>query len=165
MDCKCGHRFTDHKGSVRYFWDSANARMAGQCKHCDCHWFQDETWRSGDTGRSPWFVRYPLRELMLTRFDCEDIITAQGWPLPSKSACKGCPHRTNEEWRDLKAKHPEDFAEAVELEKELQANDELRGESGVWLHHSRVNLADADLDAPDRKYAPRQCGLGAGCWT
>lgn len=125
----------------------------------------DETWRSGKPGESPWFNRYPLRELMLSRRDCEDLILAHGWPLPSKSACWMCPNRTNEEWRDLKAKHPQQFAKACSLDAELREDDVLMGHDGVWLHASRVPLAEADLDAADRKFAPRQCGLGAGCWT
>lgn len=123
---------------------------------------QEETHRPHGTGTAPWFQRYPLRELMLTRFDCEDIIQAQGWPIPFKSACWMCPQHTNEEWRELRANQPVQFAMACDLDEELAENDER---DGVWLHHSRTRLRSADLDAVDRKYAPRQCGLGSGCWT
>jgi hypothetical protein len=113
-------------------------------------------------GRSPWFRAYPLIDLMLTRSDCEAIIVKQGWPVPSKSACYCCPHRINAEWREVRDKHPEQFAKAIEVEQDIQLNDTRGG--ALFLHSSRVPLAEADLDAPDRRFAPRQCGLGT-CWV
>jgi hypothetical protein len=117
----------------------------------------DESKRIKGYGESPWFRRYPLVELMLSRTDCETIILKAGLPLPPKSACWMCPHRSNAEWRFLRDEQPEDFERACRLDEEIREEDELHA---VYLHESRVPLRDADLDAVDRGEPKRQCGLG-----
>lgn len=121
----------------------------------------DERHRIKRGEHGPWHREYPLTDLMLTRADCEQIITRHGWPLPPKSRCWMCPNQGNEEWRQLRDELPKQFAEAVALDEDIRALDE-RG--GVFLHHSRVPLAEADLDTPDRVETGRPCGLGM-CWV
>jgi len=101
--------------------------------------------------------RFPLVELMLTTRDCMAVVEAAGLPEPPHSSCWCCPHRRNAEWRRLKADAPDEFAAACDLDDELREADEM---GGVWLHHSRVPLRSADLDAPDSREPSRQCGLG-----
>lgn len=108
-----------------------------------------------DTG--PWIRAFPLVDLMLTRADCEQIIRAHGLPLPAKSACYMCPYRSNEEWRHVRDRYPDQWADAIRIGEEIRDNDE-RG--GLWLHHSRGPLAEANIDANDRREPVRQCGLG-----
>lgn len=117
----------------------------------------EERRRATNPARGLWGVRYPLLELMLTRSDCERIILQAGLPLPRKSACFMCPNRSNAEWRQIRDDSPEEWAEAIAIDEEIRLADE-RG--GVWLHQSRMPLADADLDASDRREPARQCGLG-----
>lgn len=117
----------------------------------------EERKRATDRGRKPWFRDWPLIHMMLTRTDCERIILNHGWPLPEKSSCWMCPNQSNAQWRRIRDEEPEHFAQAIALDEEIRVWDE-RG--GVWLHSSRVPLADADLDATDRKEPNRQCGLG-----
>lgn len=118
----------------------------------------DERQRIKGDGEAPWWRSYPLvHHVPMTRVDCERLILAQGWPLPVKSACWMCPNRTNAEWRQVRDDLPDQWRQAVALDEELRDEDE-RG--GVWLHQSRVPLADADLDAPDRREPNRQCALG-----
>lgn len=105
----------------------------------------------------PWRRSYPLLDLMLTRSDCEKVILDAGLPLPSKSACFMCPHRDNAEWRHVRDNHPDQWQQAIEIDTEIREADE-RG--GLWLHVSRVPLAEADLEAVDRRLPDRQCGLG-----
>jgi hypothetical protein len=100
--------------------------------------------------------KYPLLDLMLSRADCEQIILRAGQPLPFKSACHMCPHRTNSEWRHIRDNYPDQWLEAIEIDEEVREAD-LQG--GVYLHRSRVPLAEADIEAEDDK-RERQCGLG-----
>lgn len=100
--------------------------------------------------------RFPLVELMLTKADCEHIITAAGLPLPMKSRCWMCPHQHNAEWREVRA-IPQLWQQAIELDTEIRENDE-RG--GVFLHADRVPLDAADIDKDDRKEPNRQCAFG-----
>jgi len=108
-----------------------------------------------------WTKVYPLVERMLTREDCETIIKRRGWPLPPRSSCFMCPHRSNEEWRLIRDKYPDQWAEACRIDNEIREEDEM---GGVWLHASRVPLSEADIERNDRREPLRQCGLG-GCFT
>lgn len=62
--------------------------------------------------------------------------------------------------RDSALDDPADFAAACVLDEEIREEDIFKGGTGVWLHHSRVPLRNADLEAEDRKGPARQCGLG-----
>lgn len=109
----------------------------------------------GEAGRL-----YPLVDLMITKADNRAIIRAAGWPDPTSSACWMCANLDNAEWRNIRENDPADFESACVLDEEIRENDIFNGGSGVWLHHSRKPLRDADLDAEDRKGPARQCGLG-----
>lgn len=127
----------------------------------ETHWIgfsADERRRVKPEKPGPCQRAYPLLDLMLTRSDCERIILDAGLPLPEKSACLMCPHRSNVEWRAVRDQCPDQWAEAIRIDEEIRDADEL---GAVYLHQSRVPLAEADLDAPDRKVPTRQCGLGA----
>lgn len=104
--------------------------------------------------------RFPLIDLMLTKEDNRNIVRNSGWALPTTSACWMCANMSNEEWRGVRDNDPADFEQACQIDEEIRENDLFNGGSGVWLHHSRVPLREADLEAEDRKEPSRQCGLG-----
>jgi hypothetical protein len=105
----------------------------------------------GEDGR-----RFPLIDLMLSRADCERIISDAGLPLPHKSRCWMCPHQTNAEWREVKS-DPALWAQAVALDNEIRDTDE-RG--GVWLHRSLIPLEQAPIEGESGRDVGQQCGLG-----
>jgi hypothetical protein len=109
----------------------------------------------GTEGR--WF---PLVEMMITKEDNRAILETAGWPPPTSSACWMCANLDNAEWRNIRESDPDDFESACVLDEEIRENDLFNGGSGVWLHHSRVPLREADLAVEDRKGPARQCGLG-----
>lgn len=133
--------------------------LAGPPASGRTHWIgftYDERRRiKGEEGR--W---YPLVEMMLTKADIRQIIRAAGWPDPMPSACWMCANMSNEEWRSVRDNDPADFEAACRLDEEIREQDIFNGGTGVWLHHSRVPLREADLEAEDRREAGRQCGLG-----
>lgn len=108
----------------------------------------------------PWYRRFPLFELSLTKRDCLQIIRDAGLPIPPPSSCWMCPNMPNEEWRYVKDNYPADFEQACQLDEQIRDEDIAQGHAGVWLHHSRVPLREADLEAEDRGEPSRQCGLG-----
>lgn len=59
-----------------------------------------------------------------------------------RSACIGCPFRSNHEWRDIKA-DPDTWADAVEVDEAIRHADGMGGE--VFLHRSCKPLTEADL--------------------
>lgn len=108
----------------------------------------------------PWYRGFPLLDLNLTKRDCIQLIKDAGLPLPPPSACWMCPNKPNEEWRYLRDTYPAAFAQACQLDDEVRDEDIAQGHAGVWLHHSRTPLREADLEVDDRKGESRQCGLG-----
>lgn len=79
-----------------------------------------------------WFThRYPLVEMGIDRGQCLWLIGANGWPMPPKTSCVMCPQQDDASWIMMRDNHPDDFARAVEIERELQNIDE-----NVYLHRS-----------------------------
>lgn len=111
----------------------------------------------GNHGDGCWRRAFPLVDLGLTKADCQIIIADQGLPLPASSSCWMCPHRSNAQWRHVRDNLPDQWQEAIALDAAIREDDE-RG--AVYLHQSRVPLAEADLDATDRREPMRQCSLG-----
>jgi hypothetical protein len=104
---------------------------------------------------------FPLVEMMITKTDIRSILRTAGWPDPNSSSCWMCANLDNAEWRSIRATDPDDFEEACRIDEEIRETDIFNGGSGVWLHHSRIPLRDANLEDDDRKRGPaRQCGLG-----
>lgn len=59
---------------------------------------------------------WPLIKLRMSRKDCEDYLKKSGFVV-QRSACVYCPYRTDKEWENLKKNNPEDFEEAVRVDK------------------------------------------------
>ncbi len=106
--------------------------------------------------------RYPLLELGMSRKDCQRWLTAAGWGHTAKSACIGCPFHGNAQWRDLRDNHPEQWADAVDFDRQIRKGgasaNPLDGEA--FLHRSRVPLDLAPIDRITRgEWKDRQLDL------
>lgn len=66
-----------------------------------------------------------------------------------------CPNQSDAEWRDLKENRPEEFQNAVELEREIREKD-----SFAWLHQSCQPLDQVSFDQPEDLFS-RACDSGA----
>jgi len=96
--------------------------------------------------------RWPLIEAGISRNDCKAWMKAQGYPEPPKSACIFCPYHSNAMWRDLKDNNPEEFAQAVQFEDELETvrlDAPVRLAGKEFLHDSRVPLDQVDFTDPN----------------
>jgi hypothetical protein len=98
---------------------------------------------------------YPLVEAKITRAACRTWF-AEHYPgrLLPRSACIGCPYHDRREWRDLRDNSPEEWADAIAYERELngavaQAESTFRASEGVFLHRQRVPLDQVDLSTPE----------------
>jgi hypothetical protein len=72
---------------------------------------------------------------------------SHGYPEPPRSSCVYCPFHNNTEWRRLKYTEPEEFAKAVQFEKDIQ---NMKGSDGnfdsvPFLHASRLPLDQVDF--------------------
>jgi hypothetical protein len=85
---------------------------------------------------------YPLvYDVRLRRHECAKLVEDYGLPTPPKSSCWMCPHRRNDQWRRLRAAYPQDWQQAVALDRQITASH------GVYLHESRQPLEEANIEA------------------
>lgn len=121
---------------------------------------RDEMGRASTLKRGKWELAFPLIDLMLTSSDCERLVAKHGLPVPHRSSCWMCPHKSNSEWRVIREQYPDKWEEACRIDEQVREEDIARGNSGMFLHKSRVPLREADLSETETKEAMRQCGLG-----
>jgi hypothetical protein len=93
--------------------------------------------------------RWPLIEQRMNRNDCLQWMGRNNYPLPPRSACIGCPFRSDHEWRALTE---EEFADAVAVDDMLRDPEiNFSPKDPIFLHSSLTPLRDADLStAEDR---------------
>jgi len=104
----------------------------------------DEAQRMSES-RDKWIaLRWPLIELGMSRRDCIRWVNDHGYPEPPKSACVGCPYHNDAKWRDMKLNQPEQFADAVEFDKEIRAGFG-NSNSQLFVHRSLQPLGEVDL--------------------
>jgi hypothetical protein len=84
----------------------------------------------------------------MKRRDCVAWMNAHAYPTPPRSACVFCPYHSDAEWRRLKRDEPEEFAKAVQFERDYQAGKlatvSTKGFK-PFLHSSRVPLDQVDF--------------------
>lgn len=81
----------------------------------------EESQRAGGNSGSDWSTLvYPLLDLNMSTADCVAKIVELGYPVPPKSACVGCPFRSDVSWARMKAEQPEEFAIAVDFDAKLR---------------------------------------------
>jgi hypothetical protein len=94
-------------------------------------------------------TRWPLIEKEMTRMGCFKWLREHGYPTPPKSACTFCPYHSDNAWRELRDGAPEDWEDAVEVDKMLRVLPGLKSEA--YVHRSNVPLEEVDLrTAEDR---------------
>lgn len=95
--------------------------------------------------------RHPLLEKAMTRRDCVAWLDRNGYPTPPKSACIGCPFHDNATWRDLKLNRPDEWAQAIEVDKAIRHQIWRDFGGQQFMHAQRVPLDEVDLStAEDR---------------
>lgn len=103
-------------------------------------------------------LNYPLVDMRMRREQVIDL--ARQW-FPDhefpRSACTFCPYKSNSEWRRLRDNSPEEWADAVEFDRQIrsaeldnQAREKLL--VGIpFVHRQCVPLDQADLRSDDEK--------------
>ena len=74
-----------------------------------------------------------------------------GLRVPGKSSCIICPYHTKNYWIEAKNERPQDFAFAVEFDKNLRdgtinLRENKKGE--LFIHSSGIPLDEVDLRTP-----------------
>ena len=107
--------------------------------------------------KEPWVENYwPLIDLKITRQGCLDWMNKNGYPIPPRSACVFCPFHSDEEWKRLRDKEPDEFARAVKFDKDLREIARLQTGTAklggdIFLHTSMQPLNEVQFkDVPAR---------------
>ena len=116
--------------------------------------YSTDEMRRVSTPRRQWCqLRYPLIEdVPMTRDRCKALVRSMGWPPPPRSSCYMCPNHSNSEWREMRDHQPDDFAKAVQIEREFRVNDPDK-----FLHPSRVPLDQVDLSEEAGLFTGHEC--------
>ena len=104
---------------------------------------------SGEMWRTNW---HPLIDMQVSRIECLEWMEQHGYPEPPRSACVGCPFRSDNEWRGLRDHEPASWADAVSFDKAIRKCGGMRGD--MFLHSARVPLGEVDLRT-DRDFGQR----------
>ncbi|MFE9246442.1 hypothetical protein [Nocardiopsis sp. NPDC006938] len=105
---------------------------------------------------------FPLLDLGWTRRDCRAYLSAHGWGHTLRSACIGCPYRSNTSWAELRATEPAEFEDAADFDAAIRHGHPAAAKRGMplrgtyYLHSSRQPLAEADLGI-DNGSEPEGC--------
>lgn len=104
----------------------------------------DEAHRMKPTHKLYVVNRWPLIELGMSRADCARFNASRGFPDVPKSACVGCPFTDRSRWRDMKLNRPEEFADAVEFERDVRRSPRFLADD-VYLTRAAVPLDEVDF--------------------
>lgn len=88
--------------------------------------------------------RWPLLDLRMRRSDCLRWINDHGYHEPPKSSCIGCPFHSNSYWKAMRDKNPEEWAQAVEIDRKIRTGGRMKHKQ--YLHRSCKPLDEADLE-------------------
>tara|TARA_R100000234_G_scaffold79582_2_gene49825 strand:+ start:826 stop:1626 length:801 start_codon:yes stop_codon:yes gene_type:complete len=96
---------------------------------------------------------YPLINKGMHRHDCIRWMEKNNFPKPSKSACIGCPFRTDAQWRDLKTKSPEEWDHAVKVDRLIRKPSKygVGHNAQRYMHKQCVPLDQVDLRSAEDK--------------
>ena len=87
--------------------------------------------------------------------DCYEWLKRREYPKPPRSACVFCPYLKNEQWREMRDEHPDDWQRAVAVDRAIRNLPDKKGAGlkkggTLYLHSSRTPLESADLRDPDK---------------
>ena len=113
----------------------------------------DELGRVAQDSRKKWKVNcFPLIELRMSRDDCRTYLASRGYD-PIRSACVGCPFRSNEEWISVRESDDE-WDDAVAFDLSIR---HILPDAESYLHRSGLPLSEADLDGVNNSSLLHEC--------
>jgi len=94
--------------------------------------------------------RHPLLEARMNRVDCLTWLRDRQYPIPPKSSCIGCPYHSNAMWRDMRDNSPDEWADAVAVDRAIRIPVSA-GSAGreQYMHASCRPLDEVDLSTAE----------------
>lgn len=99
---------------------------------------------------------FPLLDLGMDRQACLEWCDAHGFARPPKSACVGCPYRSDAGWIQMRDHAPDEWADAVAYDRALREGQLPHVRDLVFLHSARVPLDQVAL-MPGRRACKHYC--------
>ena len=95
-------------------------------------------------------VTYPLLDMVrMSRHDCINWLQRNGYPIPPKSACIGCPFRKNSEWKTMVT---EEFEDACNFDDQIRSfRRKGSTTNNIYLHRKCKPLIEVDFRSGDEK--------------
>jgi hypothetical protein len=93
-------------------------------------------------------IEWPLIDLRMTRHDCLLWLARQGYPIPPKSSCIGCPFHNDAHWREMRDHRPAEWEDACDFDeriRQLRRPSDTRPVGDRYLHRSMRPLREVDL--------------------
>jgi hypothetical protein len=103
----------------------------------------DESQRMKPSTEKYMFNEWPLIDARMSRSDCLQWMARNGYPLPEKSSCIGCPYHSDAHWRDMRQNDPEAWADACEVDELIRDMGKMKQRQ--YMHRSLVPLRMATL--------------------
>ncbi len=109
------------------------------------------------------FKRLSLGERAMTTDDCLEWHRDNNLAEPPSSACKKCPYRDNQMWREMRHESPDEFEEACEFDDRIRVAAGMKGET--FTHRDLIPLRDVNLgEKPSEEMGLFPCDGGV-CGT
>jgi hypothetical protein len=89
---------------------------------------------------------FPLKDWGWYLDDCIAAFKRHGLPVPPKSACYYCPSSTKAEVKALAKDHPDLFARAVEIERNAENLQTVKGLGRHWKWEELVQISDMQMN-------------------
>lgn len=102
---------------------------------------------------------YPLIDARMNRSACIAYLKRNGFEVPPKSACIGCPFHSDDFWKILKKQSPHEFEDACQFDDAIRTNATKRGtrKSEIFLHRSLRPLRDVKFDDGNLEMFGNEC--------
>jgi len=116
---------------------------------------KDESTRMKDSRLKYMVNKWPLIDMNMDRQACKDWMEKHGFPIPPKSSCVGCPFHNDELWLEMKRKYPDEWNDAVAMDKRLR---KMRGMKWPqFMHRSLIDLDKVDLREDQLNLFENEC--------
>lgn len=110
----------------------------------------------GIPGVGKWFKLDSLTHKTMNRNDIKSWYKKHGFLVPPKSSCVFCPYHSDHTWSDMKENYPEDFEDAVRVDKAIRDSSQRGVEQQIFLHRSLKPLDEVAFD-PDSRIEFGEC--------
>lgn len=100
--------------------------------------------------------RYPLIDAGMNRTSCDEWLFREYFRHAPKSSCIGCPFHNDDLWLKMQTESPDEFADAVAVDRALREGNARGMRSTEYMHNARVPLDQVNF-RPSKD--PRQFDL------